>query len=149
MQAIFGGGSDTSPVFKDSDAVAYLYLLNPDVINPNDIKALVPIFHGEETGWTDSTPLPESMLTKLGRKAGLMSTYEAAWVDDRNTKLAVRIDNPDENPKLFIWRFLSDKPGGMNTFGRMADISNNTISLAEKALAKKQVVSGNLALKPI
>lgn len=129
--------------------VANIHLLDPAMINVQDIRELVPFLHRPDTGITDSTPLPDSMISRAGRKIGLNPTYEAAWIDDRQTKLAVRITNPGETPQEFAWKILSDHPTGLTGVGRMADASNNTVHLLQKALEKKPVVSGNLAWNPI
>ena len=144
-------GKGEYPVFREMDGmVADIYLLEPDKIDVKNIQKLVQFLYPPQRKFTDSTPLPDSILTRAGRKIGLNPTYEATWIDDRQTKLAVRIKNPGEEPEEFAWKILSTHPSGLTVVGRMADSSNTTTELVQKALEKEQkAFIGELAWDPV
>jgi hypothetical protein len=149
MQMIFADHKDS--IFADgSSEVAYIALMKPGVDLTN-LQTLVP----EITYGLTYTEAPlgvqkETVLTRPLQKAGLVGTYQAAWVDDKEKDEFVVTINVPENEGKPIWEAfrkllpVSDENGSMTPFGRKPNVNKDKVMKIFQE-QKGRVFSGVLA----
>jgi len=143
-------GKDSSPVFERIEKVVDIHSLDRSKVNIASIPELIALLYNEESGWVDGALMEENIITKLGRKVGITATFRAAWVDERNTKLAVEISNPGGEPShQGMWRLLTDQGQTHVPIGLMPDVNSNIESQVVKALEQKSTVTGTFGLQRI
>lgn len=113
----------------------------------DDLGQLVPLIYQVRRVRFYRRLSQQTPITELGRRVGLVTTFEAAWVDDyHRLEFAVKVQRASKPAHYELWRRLtpvSDEQGSVTLFGQKANVSQKSVS--DTLAQKEERVSGNLA----